>query len=131
MTLKDRIEALVAQGADAPRDQARTLVKELRDALSAGEIRAAEEDVSSPAGWRVNTWVKQGILLAFRFGNVVDRPPTAVAFFRQRHAAVEAHESVERRPYRSRRIECAGRRLPGTRCHLHAADVHQHRRVGG
>ena len=73
MTLREKIEALAAQGTDAPRDQARTVVKELRDALSTGQTRAAEEDASSPAGWRVNTWVKQGILLAFRFGNVVDQ----------------------------------------------------------
>jgi 2,3,4,5-tetrahydropyridine-2-carboxylate N-succinyltransferase len=73
MTLRERIEALAAQGTNAPRDQARAVVQELRDALSSGQVRAAEEDASSPAGWRVNTWVKQGILLAFRFGNVVDQ----------------------------------------------------------
>src|SRR4029079_2791163 len=27
---------------------------------------------ASPSGWRVNTWVKQGILLGFRFGDLVD-----------------------------------------------------------
>ncbi len=35
-------------------------------------MRAAEPDASSPLGWRVNTWVKQGILLGFRFGDIVD-----------------------------------------------------------
>ena len=35
-------------------------------------MRAAEPDASSPIGWRVNTWVKQGILLGFRFGDLVD-----------------------------------------------------------
>jgi len=44
----------------------------LRDALSAGTVRAAEPDSSSPGGWRVNIWVKQGILLGFRFGDMVD-----------------------------------------------------------
>jgi 2,3,4,5-tetrahydropyridine-2,6-dicarboxylate N-succinyltransferase len=73
MTLREKIDALVAQGADAPRDEARKVAKELRDALSAGEVRAAEEDPSAPGGWRVNTWVKQGILLAFRFGSIVDQ----------------------------------------------------------
>jgi 2,3,4,5-tetrahydropyridine-2,6-dicarboxylate N-succinyltransferase len=73
MTLREKIDALVAQGAEAPRDEARKIAKELRDALSAGEVRAAEEDPSAPSGWRVNTWVKQGILLAFRFGNIVDQ----------------------------------------------------------
>jgi 2,3,4,5-tetrahydropyridine-2-carboxylate N-succinyltransferase len=40
--------------------------------LSAGEVRAAEPDASTATGWRVNAWVKQGILLGFRFGDVAD-----------------------------------------------------------
>ena len=35
-------------------------------------MRAAEPDASAPSGWRVNTWVKQGILLGFRSGVLVD-----------------------------------------------------------
>ena len=35
-------------------------------ALEAGVVRAAEPDPAAPGGWRVNAWVKQGILLAFR-----------------------------------------------------------------
>ena len=35
-------------------------------------MRAAEPDPASPTGWRVNVWVKQGILLGFRFGDIVD-----------------------------------------------------------
>ena len=41
-------------------------------------MRAAEPDESSPIGWRVNTWVKQGILLGFRVGDVVDMSLTHV-----------------------------------------------------
>src|SRR5208337_2162415 len=37
-----------------------------------GEIRAAEPDPASPTGWRVNPWVKKGILLGFRMGAIVD-----------------------------------------------------------
>ena len=70
--LEADIEALVAAGASADRDAARTAFAALRDALSAGTVRAAEPDSSSPVGWRVNTWVKQGILLGFRFGDMVD-----------------------------------------------------------
>ena len=40
--------------------------------LNAGRIRAAEPDKSSANGWRVNPWVKKGILLGFRLGNIVD-----------------------------------------------------------
>jgi 2,3,4,5-tetrahydropyridine-2-carboxylate N-succinyltransferase len=40
----------------------------LRAALESGEVRAASPDTASPSGWRVNTWVKRGILLGFRLG---------------------------------------------------------------
>jgi 2,3,4,5-tetrahydropyridine-2-carboxylate N-succinyltransferase len=43
---------------------------ELREALEAGAVRAAEPDAASPTGWRVNAWVKQGILLGFRLGHL-------------------------------------------------------------
>jgi 2,3,4,5-tetrahydropyridine-2-carboxylate N-succinyltransferase len=46
----------------------------LRDALEAGAVRSAEPDAASPTGWRVNAWVKQGILLGFRLGNLVELP---------------------------------------------------------
>ena len=72
MTLQSRIESLVAAGASAEPDEGRRAFAALRAALSAGEVRAAEPDASSPTGWRVNTWVKQGILLGFRFGVTVD-----------------------------------------------------------
>ncbi|MFP5232219.1 MAG: 2,3,4,5-tetrahydropyridine-2,6-dicarboxylate N-succinyltransferase [Acidobacteriota bacterium] len=39
-----------------------------RSALESGKIRSAEPDPSSPTGYRVNTWVKRGILLGFRLG---------------------------------------------------------------
>jgi 2,3,4,5-tetrahydropyridine-2,6-dicarboxylate N-succinyltransferase len=71
MLQKDIIK-LVAAGADANRDAARDLFTRLRQALSAGHVRAAEPDAASPSGWRVNTWVKQGILLGFKFGDLVD-----------------------------------------------------------
>jgi 2,3,4,5-tetrahydropyridine-2-carboxylate N-succinyltransferase len=47
---------------------------ELRDALEAGEVRSAEPDPASATGWRVNAWVKQGILLGFRLGSLVELP---------------------------------------------------------
>lgn len=48
------------------------LFAEFKAALNRGEIRAAEPDASNAAGWRVNGWVKKGILLGFRLGAVVD-----------------------------------------------------------
>ncbi len=43
-----------------------------KEALNAGKIRAAEPDPGSVTGWRVNAWVKKGILLGFRLGGIVD-----------------------------------------------------------
>jgi 2,3,4,5-tetrahydropyridine-2-carboxylate N-succinyltransferase len=70
--LRTRIEALWSVGEDADAVEARDAFAALRSALSRGEARAAEPDASSPTGWRVNAWVKQGILLGFRHGTVVD-----------------------------------------------------------
>ena len=71
-TLAERITTFFEQGSHAPRDDARDAFLRLRDELSLGKVRAAEPDPSSPTGWRVNVWVKQGILLGFRFGDIVD-----------------------------------------------------------
>ena len=70
--LPQRIEELSAAGAEADADAARAAFAELRAALSRGEARAAEPDSGSATGWRVNVWVKQGILLGFRHGRLAD-----------------------------------------------------------
>jgi len=70
--LREEIEEHVALGASANRDAVRASFAKLREALSSGTVRSAQPDPSSPGGWRVNAWVKQGILLGFRFGDVVD-----------------------------------------------------------
>ena len=72
MTLAAEVEALSAAGPATDRQAAREAFARLRAQLSAGEVRAAEPDPSAPAGWRVNTWVKQGILLGFKFGDIAD-----------------------------------------------------------
>jgi 2,3,4,5-tetrahydropyridine-2,6-dicarboxylate N-succinyltransferase len=66
------VEELFAQGEKADALAARAAFVRLRDALGAGDVRAAEPDPSQATGWRVNAWVKQGILLGFRFGRLVD-----------------------------------------------------------
>ena len=70
--LAQRIESLFNEGGAADKAAAREAFFELQRALGRGEIRAAQVDPASPSGWRVNRWVKQGILLGFRFGNVID-----------------------------------------------------------
>ena len=75
MALEEEIASLVAEGNAADRGRARAAFARLRSALSSGEVRAAEPDASQPSGWRVNAWVKQGILLGFRFGDVTAMSP--------------------------------------------------------
>jgi 2,3,4,5-tetrahydropyridine-2-carboxylate N-succinyltransferase len=67
-----QIKELVGAGPSANRETARAVFASLREALSSGHVRAAEPDPSAPGGWRVNAWVKQGILLGFKFGEIVD-----------------------------------------------------------
>jgi 2,3,4,5-tetrahydropyridine-2,6-dicarboxylate N-succinyltransferase len=71
-SLEEEIEALADVGDAVDRERARDAFGRLRFALSAGEVRAAEPDASAPAGWRVNAWVKRGILLGFRTGETID-----------------------------------------------------------
>lgn len=70
--MRERIEELFAAGAAADKGAAREAFSVLQQALGAGDVRAAEPDPAAPTGWRVNAWVKQGILLGFRFGDLVD-----------------------------------------------------------
>ena len=45
---------------------------QFKGALNRGEIRAAHPDPSAPGGWRAEPWVKKGILLGFRMGQITD-----------------------------------------------------------
>jgi 2,3,4,5-tetrahydropyridine-2,6-dicarboxylate N-succinyltransferase len=50
-----------------------SLFSKFKQALNAGAIRSAEPDATvQPSGWRVNAWVKKGILAGFRMGGIVD-----------------------------------------------------------
>jgi len=80
MPLRERIETLAAQAGSKFREEDRALFDEFKSALNTGEIRAAERDVDGR--WRVNSWVKQGILLGFRMGQLVDMSAsTQLRFF--------------------------------------------------
>src|SRR5262249_8108586 len=46
--------------------------EELKAGLNSGTIRAAESAPTTATGWRVNAWVKMGILLGFRIGELKD-----------------------------------------------------------
>ena len=58
---------------------ARAAFGRLLDALEAGEARAAERGADGV--WRANAWVKRGILLGFRLGQIVDQSDGPFAFF--------------------------------------------------
>jgi 2,3,4,5-tetrahydropyridine-2-carboxylate N-succinyltransferase len=69
--LKAGIEQWFRAGAAAANDPAAMAAfEQLRSALEAGTVRAAEPDPSAPLRWHVNLWVKQGILLGFRLGHL-------------------------------------------------------------
>jgi 2,3,4,5-tetrahydropyridine-2,6-dicarboxylate N-succinyltransferase len=70
--LQSAIESLVAAETVSNAAEARRIFLDFRARLTRGEIRAAEK-VASPQGqsrWTVNSWVKQGILLGFRLGEM-------------------------------------------------------------
>jgi len=67
--LESTIEHWFAQGAAAiGNNDAMTAFLDLRAQLEAGTLRSAEPDATTTIGWRVNAWVKRGILLGFRLG---------------------------------------------------------------
>ncbi len=70
--LRKEIEELFAEQRKDFEAEHFELLGRFKQALDLGQIRAAEPDPGSPSGWRVNAWVKQGILLGFRMGTVVD-----------------------------------------------------------
>jgi 2,3,4,5-tetrahydropyridine-2-carboxylate N-succinyltransferase len=70
--LQSQIEALFEAPPSTYREEHFELFKAFKTALNRGEVRAAEPDTACTTGWRVNTWVKKGILLGFRMGAIVD-----------------------------------------------------------
>lgn len=79
MDLKERIESLIEADLDKKPEEFDELFSEFLSALNDGTIRSAEQTAS---GWKVNHWVKQGILLGFKFGqNVEHDQPGSLQFF--------------------------------------------------
>jgi 2,3,4,5-tetrahydropyridine-2,6-dicarboxylate N-succinyltransferase len=68
-SLKSAIERLSSAGAVERNPEAREIFLDLREQLTQGKIRAAEK---IDGKWRVNVWVKQGILLGFRLGELTE-----------------------------------------------------------
>ena len=70
--MQNRIEHLFDHKPEAYTEEHFRLFHDFKNALNAGTIRSAEPDSTSRTGWRVNAWVKKGILLGFRMGAVID-----------------------------------------------------------
>lgn len=80
--LAPQIEELFQHPRDRYTEEDRRVFQQFKDGLNRGEIRAAEPDARVRTGWRVNAWVKRGILLGFRMGTVMEmgRFPTPQPF---------------------------------------------------
>jgi 2,3,4,5-tetrahydropyridine-2-carboxylate N-succinyltransferase len=92
-------------GAELPRDSA-TLVEQLLILLERGEARAAEPDAAGR--WRAVSWVKQGILVGFRIGRMVDMSHAGIGH-RSQFRFFDKHTF----PTRTFRLEDQVRIVPG------------------
>ena len=76
-SLQAAIERLATLGEVEQNPDARKTFLEFREQLTRGEIRAAEK---IDGEWKVNAWVKQGILLGFRLGELSSMGDAALSF---------------------------------------------------
>src|SRR6202007_1210814 len=76
-SLKTSIERLASTGEVEQKPEARKTFLEFREALTRGKIRAAEK---IDGRWVVNAWVKHGILLGFRLGELVETGSSGLTF---------------------------------------------------
>jgi 2,3,4,5-tetrahydropyridine-2-carboxylate N-succinyltransferase len=70
--LESRIDRLFEKNPESYDHRDMELFQEFKDALNSGTVRAAEPDPAAITGWKVNPWVKRGILAGFRLGKSVD-----------------------------------------------------------
>jgi 2,3,4,5-tetrahydropyridine-2-carboxylate N-succinyltransferase len=70
--MQTEIEALFDGKPASYTEENFALFQRFKQALNAGTVRAAEPCSEARSGWRVNAWVKKGVLLGFRMGVVVD-----------------------------------------------------------
>jgi 2,3,4,5-tetrahydropyridine-2,6-dicarboxylate N-succinyltransferase len=70
--MRVEIEKLFDENPTAYTDDHFQIFQRFKQALNSGELRAAQPDDTTKTGWRVNAWVKKGILIGFRMGAVVD-----------------------------------------------------------
>lgn len=78
MDLKQKIENLASADKNEFDTADRALFEEFKAALRRGEIRAAEKDADG--NWKTNAWVKQGILLGFKIGKMIEMSQAGETF---------------------------------------------------
>ena len=101
--LRSEIERLYAKGS-LPVEvagHARHIFREFHEALTHGEVRAAEKH---DGHWRVNAWVKQGILLGFRLGELEEIRQRRFYLCGQRHLSGSPFWRFRPRPRGAGRI---------------------------
>lgn len=76
---------------------------EFKTALNTGAVRVAEPDPSSPTGWRVNEWIKRGILTGFRMGRIVPMPESG-----PQHCDKHTYQLKEIDPFQNVRVVPGG-----------------------
>ncbi len=76
-SLKSAIERLATLGEVEHNPDARKTFLDFRQQLTQGKIRAAERVGDD---WKVNAWVKQGILLGFRLGELTKMGDATLSF---------------------------------------------------
>lgn len=70
--MQAKIERLFDERPASYTDEHFQLFADFKAELNGGRVRAAEPCPGAPTGWRVNPWVKKGILLGLRMGSIVD-----------------------------------------------------------
>lgn len=70
--MQQAIEAAFQIAASELGEAEQRLFQQFKAGLNQGKYRAASPDASAATGWVVNAWVKKGILLGFRLGQIVD-----------------------------------------------------------
>lgn len=75
--MREQIESLFDSGAKEFTAETLDMFQTFLAKVESGKYRSAEPDPSEPTGWRVNGWVKKGILLGFRCGAVVEMGDSA------------------------------------------------------
>lgn len=68
--MRTQIEALFDSPPARYAEEHFALFQKFKNALNRGEIRAAVPAESSPGGWRAEPWIKKGLLLGFRMGQI-------------------------------------------------------------